>query len=80
MSESAELTIIVDDDDLQFSLWPTHHTLPLGWRFTGLTGTQAEMEAWLLQFIETAPPKHDPLYTPFSTSQWEDTESGARLA
>jgi MbtH protein len=47
---------IVANDDGQFSVWPTHRRLPLGWRHIGPTGTRAEMHAWIReQFVETVP-------------------------
>jgi MbtH protein len=47
---------IVANDDGQFSVWPTHRRLPLGWSYIGPTGTRAEMHAWIReQFVETVP-------------------------
>ena len=77
MSESTEITIIVNDELLQFSLWPTHHTLPLGWHLTGLSGTQAAMEELLQHCVATTPETGSPPDTLCSASQWEDTPFGA---
>jgi len=77
MSESTEFGIIVNDE-FQFSLWLMRHTLPLGWRFTGLRGTQAAMEElFLQQFVETTPGTHSTPDSHFSASQWADTPFGA---
>jgi len=74
MSKSTWFTVIVKDE-LQCSFWPTHYMLPLGWRFTDLTGTQAEMEELLQQFVETTPGAHIAPDMPLSFSQWENTAS-----
>jgi len=77
MSKRTEFGIIVNEEH-QFILWPTHHVLPLGWRFTGLRGTQAEMAELLLeQFVETTPGTHSTPDSHFSASQWADTPFGA---
>ena len=80
MSRRAEFGIIVTDEH-QFGVWPTHQTLPLGWHFTGLTGTQAEMEVLLLQrFVKTTPVTHITPDKRFRASQWADTEGGSPMA
>ena len=46
------LGIVVNDAD-QFSVWLTHRRLPIGWRYTGPTGTRAQMhELVTQQFVE----------------------------
>ena len=80
MSKSTWFTVIVKDE-LQCSFWPTHYTLPLGWRFTGLTGTQAEMEELLRQhFVAIIPATHIRPDKRFRASQWADTEGGSPMA
>lgn len=47
---------IISNADGQYGTWPTHRRLPAGWRYTGVTGTQAELLAVLrTQFVETLP-------------------------
>ena len=79
MSKSTKCGMIVNAEH-QFSIWRTQRRPPSGWRFTGTTGTAAEMVMVLLQqFVETAPAIPIPLDTPFSGSQWADTESDEML-
>ncbi|HZN76884.1 MAG TPA: MbtH family protein [Micromonosporaceae bacterium] len=33
---------VVRNDEEQYSIWPTSHDLPAGWRVAGRTGTKAE--------------------------------------
>ena len=80
MSKGAEFGIIATDEH-RLSVWPTHYTLPLGWRFTGLTGTQAEMEELLRQhFVAIIPATHIRPDKRFRASQWADTEGGSPMA
>jgi uncharacterized protein YbdZ (MbtH family) len=47
---------IISNADGQFGTWPTNRRLPMGWRYTGVTGTQAELLAVLrTQYVETLP-------------------------
>lgn len=47
---------IIANGQGQYGTWPTHRRLPGGWRYTGMTGTQAELLAVLrLQYVETLP-------------------------
>lgn len=47
---------IISNGRGQYGTWPTHRRLPEGWRYTGVTGTQAELLAVLrLQYVETMP-------------------------
>lgn len=47
---------IISNTAGQYGTWPTHRRLPAGWRYTGVTGTQAELLAVLrTQFVETLP-------------------------
>jgi MbtH protein len=47
---------IISNASGQYGTWPTHRRLPAGWRYTGVTGTQAELLAVLrTQFVETLP-------------------------
>jgi len=78
--KGAEFGIIVADGH-QFSVWPMHREVPFGWFFSGLTGTQAEMEVLLLQrFVKTTPVTHITPDKRFRTSQWADTEGGSPMA
>ena len=81
MRKDTEFGIIVNivDDEHQFCVWPMHRPLPFGWFFTGLTGSQAEMEVSLRQqFVETIPATHiTPDKWSSRASQWADTEGGA---
>ena len=53
--EAAEYGIVVNQD-LQYSIWPTHVGLPSGYKFIGTVGTLAEMQDLLSQrFVETGP-------------------------
>jgi len=79
MSESSKFGLIVNDE-FQFMVWPTQRRLPSGWRFTGRTGTAAELDVmFLLHFVQGPAATHIAPDTLFSASQWEDTASGARL-
>lgn len=47
---------IISNADGQFGTWPTNRRLPTGWRYTGVTGTQAELLVILrTQYVETLP-------------------------
>jgi len=80
LTKSTELGIIVNDEH-RFVVWPTHRRLPPGWRFTGRTGTAAEMAVLFRQrFVQETTANHIAPDTPFNASQWADTESDIRLA
>jgi uncharacterized protein YbdZ (MbtH family) len=52
---AAEYGIVVNQD-LQYSIWPTHVGLPSGYKFIGAVGTLAEIQELLSQrFVETGP-------------------------
>lgn len=54
-TDTAEYGIVVNQE-LQYSLWPTHIALPAGYKFAGAAGTRTEMQELLSQqFVETAP-------------------------
>ena len=42
MSEDRDDTeyVVVMNDEEQYSIWPTHKALPLGWRDTGVRGSK----------------------------------------
>nr|QEO74165.1 mbtH-like protein [uncultured bacterium] len=40
-------TVVVNDEE-QYSIWPEHRSLPLGWSAVGYTGSKAEC----LEYIE----------------------------
>jgi uncharacterized protein YbdZ (MbtH family) len=46
LSESEEYGIVVNGGR-QFGIWSLHRRLPVGWSFTGPTGTQEEMRSLL---------------------------------
>lgn len=53
--DTAEYGIVVNQE-LQYSIWPTHLKLPSSHKFAGTVGTRAEMQELLSQqFVETAP-------------------------
>jgi uncharacterized protein YbdZ (MbtH family) len=41
--DTAEYGIVVNQE-LQYSIWPTHLGLPSGYKFAGTVGTRAEMQ------------------------------------
>lgn len=43
---------VVVNDEEQYSIWPEHKEIPLGWRRTGPTGTRAECLAHI-QYVWT---------------------------
>jgi len=49
MSDSEDKTvyIAVVNHEEQYSIWPAHRELPLGWRDAGKTGTKAECLAYI---------------------------------
>lgn len=68
--DSAEYGIVVNQE-LQYSIWPTHLPLPQGFKFAGTAGTRAEMlELLSQQFVETAPSTYIPRDRRFGESRW----------
>jgi MbtH protein len=64
--------IVVNDED-QFSVWPTHRRLPIGWRYTGPTGTRAQMHELVRQhFVETIPSTYISRESRHRDSSWAD--------
>jgi MbtH protein len=51
MSEEEHATeyVAVINDEQQYSIWPAHRELPLGWSEAGQRGTRAEVLAWIEQ-------------------------------
>ena len=50
MSDEREDTTIYDvvvSHEEQYSIWPAHRELPLGWNKAGKQGTKAECLAWI---------------------------------
>ena len=69
--DTAEYGIVVNQE-LQYSIWPTHLGLPSGYKFAGTVGTQAEMQELLSQqFVETAPSTYV-RDVRFGDSRWVD--------
>ena len=70
--DSAEYGIVVNQE-LQYSIWPTHLGLPSGYKFAGTVGTRAEMQELLSQqFVETAPSTYIARDKRFGESKWVD--------
>jgi len=44
--DAATLEVVINDEQ-QYSLWPAHRELPLGWRKAGKSGSKAECLAWI---------------------------------
>jgi len=44
--DAATLEVVINEEE-QYSLWPAHRELPLGWRKAGKSGTKAECLAWI---------------------------------
>lgn len=52
MSEEGEdktIYMAVVNDEEQYSIWPAHRELPLGWHNAGKQGPKAEVLAWIEQ-------------------------------
>jgi uncharacterized protein YbdZ (MbtH family) len=70
--KGAEFGVVVSDEQV-FSVWPTRRKLPLGWHFTGPTGTQAEMQGLVeQQFVPTIPSTYLTPESQFRNSQSAD--------
>ena len=39
--QDGQLRVVVNDEE-QYSIWPIHREIPLGWRDAGKSGTKAE--------------------------------------
>lgn len=48
---------VVANDEEQYSIWPTSHPLPSGWRAAGPTGTKAECLAAIAEVWTDLRPK-----------------------
>lgn len=47
---------IIANDDGEYVVWPTTHSLPPNWRYVGEPGSEAELQFEVLKFIaETSP-------------------------
>lgn len=44
--EEGDYLVLVNDEE-QYSLWPSFHEIPAGWRATGPKGARAECLAWI---------------------------------
>jgi MbtH protein len=44
--DDIEYTVVVNHEE-QYSIWPAHRELPLGWREGGKTGPKAECLAYI---------------------------------
>jgi MbtH protein len=44
--EEGDYLVLVNDEE-QYSLWPSFHEIPAGWRATGPRGARAECLAWI---------------------------------
>lgn len=65
--------IIVSPDGHMMAC-PSGRKPPPGWRFTGSTGTKAEMQAAIRQeFVSTIPTLHDEVAQEPADTQWAST-------
>ena len=48
-ADSAEYGIVMMNQSLQYSIWPTHLERPGGYKFAGTLGTRAEMQELVSQ-------------------------------
>jgi MbtH protein len=46
--DGTEYVAVINDEE-QYSIWPAHRELPLGWSEAGKRGTRAEVLAWIEQ-------------------------------
>jgi MbtH protein len=44
--EDGKFLVLVNDEE-QYSLWPSFHEIPVGWREGGPAGSRAECLAWI---------------------------------
>jgi MbtH protein len=45
-TDAATLEVVINEEQ-QYSLWPTHREIPVGWRKAGKSGSKAECLAWI---------------------------------
>ena len=54
--EDGTIYIAVVNHEEQYSIWPADRELALGWREAGMSGTRAEVLAWIEQaWTDTQP-------------------------
>lgn len=54
--EDGTIYIAVVNHEEQYSIWPADRELALGWREAGMSGTKAEVLAWIEQaWTDTQP-------------------------
>ena len=44
--EDAKFLVLVNDEE-QYSLWPSFHEIPAGWRPVGPSGSRAQCLSWI---------------------------------
>jgi MbtH protein len=49
MDDTEDLTVytVVMNDEEQYSIWPSHKTIPAGWRDVGKSGPKAECLSYI---------------------------------
>lgn len=47
MADQSQLFNVVVNEEGQYSIWPVHRDLPLGWHIEGTQGTKAECLSYI---------------------------------